>query len=90
MNNMSLSFMSRISDESIIYLANCYTSSQIALIAGLPQSEVVGLKIKQVEFGLNVNEEIIRNSDNLISIGKLIQSGTEVNKEITLNKNDFY
>ena len=65
-------------------IANWMTSRELALMAGLPQKEVIGLRLKEeVEFGLNVPSEKKRKksgndnerTEGEIDLGKLVKSG---------------
>lgn len=63
-----------------LYYGNWLSADQLSIMAGVPQKEVIGLKLrKEVEFGLNAvrHEE---KSDNL-PFGKLVQCG-RVQKDI--------
>lgn len=69
-------------------LGNWITTNELALIAGMPQKDVVGLELKEeVEFGLNIAEDSL-TSDS-IKLGRLIQSGNEINKTVLLNKRNL-
>lgn len=60
-------------DRSFV-IGNWITTNELAMIAGLPQKEVVGLALREeVEFGLNHQVEI--EDDNKILLGDLVQSG---------------
>lgn len=69
-----------------IHLGNWITTNELAMIAGLPQKDVVGLGLREeVEFGLNLPQEIRR--ENRISLGKLVQSGNVIDKiDVFLDK----
>lgn len=62
------------------YIGNWITTNEMSIVTGLPQKEVVGLKLKEeVEFGLNPPNEMI-NDDNKIELGRLVQSGNIIDK----------
>ncbi|MCR5587291.1 MAG: hypothetical protein K6F77_07155 [Lachnospiraceae bacterium] len=69
-------------------LGNWITTNELALIAGLPQKEVVGLSLKEeVEFGLNYKgvEEEYRTE-----LGSIVQSGNVLeNNPVFLDSRDF-
>ena len=67
------------------------SSAELATMAGVPQKEVVGMKLKEeVEFGLNVAEaKKDEKEDDLITIGKLIQSGVERTIPVKFSKKDM-
>ena len=69
----------------------CWMSSaELATMAGIPQKEIVGMKLKEeVEFGLNVEADKTVADNDLITIGKLIQSGSERNIPVTFKKADM-
>lgn len=70
-------------------LGNWITTNELAMIAGLPQKEVVGLALKEeVEFGLNFENSI--KSENKINIGNLVKSGNVIeNIEVYLDKTNL-
>ena len=70
------------------FLGNWLSVKELSLITCLPQKEVVGLKLKeQVEFGLNFISDI--SEEDVIELGKLIQSGQELNTSVKINKKDL-
>lgn len=70
------------------FLGNWLSVRELSLITCLPQKEVVGLKLKeQVEFGLNYIADIPEEEE--IELGKLIQSGQELNTTVKINKKDL-
>jgi len=78
----------------VLYSGNWMSVRELALMAGLPQKEVVGLRLKEeVEFGLNVPEPKDRDgkplsATELVSLGTLIKSGNECkNSVVNLAKN---
>ncbi len=57
-------------------LSNWISTNELALIAGLPQREVIGMQLKeQVEFGLNYEKP---EKEDCIDLGHLLQDGVEV------------
>lgn len=73
--NVSRSALSQYmkKDKSFV-IGNWITTNELAMIAGLPQKEVVGLALREeVEFGLNHQVEI--TDENKILLGDLVQSG---------------
>lgn len=57
-------------------LSNWISTNELALIAGLPQREVIGMKLReQVEFGLNYEKP---EKEDCIDLGNLLQDGVEV------------
>ena len=71
----------------VLYSGNWMSVRELALMASLPQKEVVGLRLKEeVEFGLNVPEPKDNNGkpkvladDEQVELGSLVKSGTECN-----------
>ena len=71
--------------DPVLYSGNWMSVRELALMAGLPQKEVVGLRLKEeVEFGLNVPEEkgkdgkpIRRKAEDVVELGALVKSGNE-------------
>lgn len=69
-------------------LGNWITTNELAMIAGLPQKDVAGLALREeVEFGLNVAEEIEKESR--IALGNMVQSGSLIKKEVFLDKRNL-
>ena len=59
-------------------IGNWITTNELAMIAGLPQKDVVGLALKEeVEFGLNFKGDI--KVEDKIDLGGLVQSGNVIN-----------
>lgn len=57
-------------------LSNWISTNELALIAGLPQREVIGMRLReQVEFGLNYDKP---EKEDCINLGSLLQDGAEV------------
>jgi hypothetical protein len=68
--------------QCCFYLGNWMSAKELAVMAGIPQKEVVGLQLKEeVEFGLNVHNESKEGRE--INLGKLVFSGNI--KEIPVN-----
>lgn len=81
----TLLLRARLNDKNIIDYGNWYSANELSLIAGLPKKEVVGLSLKEeVEFGLNVTTN---NNEEKIDLGKLVQSGNELEIDVSLEKN---
>lgn len=60
------------------YCGNWMAADQLSILAGMPQKEVIGLKLREeVEFGLNV-EQRQEAEDDWIPLGNLVQSGVEL------------
>lgn len=69
--------------DTVLYSGNWMSVRELALMAGLPQKEVIGLRLKEeVEFGLNVPETkgkdgkpvALKNEDQ-VELGALVKSG---------------
>lgn len=73
--NVSRSALSQcMKDDKSFVIGNWITTNELAMIAGLPQKEVVGLALREeVEFGLNHQVDI--SDENKILLGNLVQSG---------------
>ena len=73
--------------KQVLYSGNWMSVRELALMASLPQKEVVGLRLKEeVEFGLNVPDKtdkdgkpIVLKDDEQVELGSLVKSGTECN-----------
>ena len=73
--------------KPVLYSGNWMSVRELALMASLPQKEVVGLRLKEeVEFGLNVPDKadkdgkpIALKDDEQVELGSLVKSGTECN-----------
>ncbi len=76
-----------IEEDKSAYLGNWITTNELGVIAGLPQKEVVGMRLrKEVEFGLNPIFDI--SDENKIELGNLVQSGNELKNNIVyMDKN---
>lgn len=70
-------------------LGNWITTNELAMIAGLPQKDVVGLGLREeVEFGLNFNTDI--PEEDIIDLGCLVQSGNLLeNIKVPLDKKNL-
>ncbi len=69
-------------------IGNWLTTNELAMVAGLPKKDVVGLELKEeVEFGLNFKSDI--SDKNKMEIGKLIQSGNIIDKDVFLDKDNL-
>lgn len=73
-------------NDRTFVIGNWITTNELAMIAGLPQKEVVGLALREeVEFGLNYDAEI--KEENKIFLGNLVQSGNILESSpVYLNK----
>ena len=57
-------------------LCNWLTTNELSMLAGLPQKEVIGMRLREeVEFGLNYQKP---EEKNCIYLGNLVQNGNEV------------
>lgn len=66
--------MCQFIDNGVVRIGNWISTNELALIAGLPKREVIGLKLREeVEFGLNISNE--GDSKSMIELGHLVQSG---------------
>ena len=62
--------------EEVLYAGNWMSVRELAQMAGLPQKEVVGLRLKEeVEFGLNV-PLCPENAKTSVNLGTLVKSGS--------------
>lgn len=80
--------LSRHEKNKLAYCGSWLSANELGLLAGLPQKEVVGLRLREeVEFGLNVEKV---PAEYALELGHLVQSG-EVKKNISvcLDKRDF-
>lgn len=79
---------SRLEKGGASYCGSWFSSNELGLLAGLPQKEVIGLRLREeVEFGLNVEPV---PEEFAIKLGHLVQSG-EIKKNIpvSLDKRDL-
>jgi len=64
--------------QKVLYSGNWMSVRELALMAGLPQKEVIGLRLKkEVEFGLNILEDKNQSESTQINLGNLVKSGIE-------------
>lgn len=87
---ISRSALSQFVGNGSSFLAgNWITTNELAMIAGLPQKEVAGLGLKEeVEFGLNFDNDV--KEENRINLGKLVQSGNEIDQiDVFLDKENL-
>lgn len=72
-----------------VNLGNWISTKELSLVAGLPQKEIVGLRLREeVEFGLNFQKPQI--NANSIHIGHLVQSGNVLKDiDVFLNKENL-
>jgi hypothetical protein len=81
------------------YLGNWISVKELAVLAGIPQKEVVGLRLKEeVEFGLNVpwEENASQNSrrkedisEENIYLGNLVMSGNTTKLSVIISLSEF-
>ena len=76
--------------DQVLYSGNWMSVRELALMAGLPQKEVVGLRLKEeVEFGLNVPKGTT-GADDDVRLGALVKSGNVCRKsEIRLGSDQL-
>lgn len=87
-NNYHRSVISQVTNDNKIIFGNWISTNELSLIAGLPQKEIVGLKLKEeVEFGLNFTNNI--KNENKINLGKIIQSGRVIDIDVCLDKENL-
>lgn len=85
---MPRSVISQYMTENKLRFGNWVSTNELSLIAGLPQKEIVGLSLKEeVDFGLNYKHNI--KEENKINLGKLIQSGNELDIDVYLDKENL-
>ncbi|MDQ7016477.1 MAG: hypothetical protein Q9N68_08900, partial [Gammaproteobacteria bacterium] len=66
--------------------AHWMSSSELSVIMGLPQKEVVGLALKEeVEFGLNIKKQNLKQENKLL-LGHLVHSGGALNIKVHIDK----
>ncbi|MBR1645551.1 MAG: DUF87 domain-containing protein [Selenomonadaceae bacterium] len=70
------------------YCGSWLSANELGLLAGLPQKEVIGLRLREeVEFGLNVKRV---PKEFAVELGHLVQSGeVKENIPVCLDKRDF-
>ena len=68
------------------YIGSWITTNELSIISGLPQKEIIGLRLKEeVEFGLNPRTDI--PEEDRIELGSLVQSGNVTRyKKVFLDK----
>ena len=83
------SVLSQYAGHNYVYCGNWFSTDELSIITGLPQKEIIGLPLREeVEFGLNIIDFPL--NDSRIELGKLIQSGQEIeNMSVTINKKDL-
>lgn len=80
--------LSQYATAEKIFLGNWLSVNELAIIAGIPQKEVVGLTLREeVEFGLNYKNDISENES--IHLGKLVQSGKILDLPVFLDKKEL-
>lgn len=83
-----LTALSKLAVNDYLYRGSWLSSDELGLIAGFPQKEVSGLKLrKEVDFGLNV--EPVTNTEDQLVLGNLVESGAEKKSNVYLNKKDL-
>lgn len=80
--------LSRWEKKKISYGGSWFSANELALLTGLPQKEVIGLRLREeVEFGLNVEPV---PEDAAIPLGYLVQSGEGKRyMPVCLNRHDL-
>lgn len=69
------------------YAGNWMSSVELGMMAGIPQKEVVGLRLREeVEFGLNVVNHAEHES---ITLGNLVQGGIATEIPVSLDTDEF-
>lgn len=64
------------------------STKELSVMAGLPQKEIVGLRLKEeVEFGLNTKTSI-KNSNKLL-LGSLVKSGNILDIDVNIDKENL-
>lgn len=76
--------------EEVLYAGNWMSVRELAQMAGLPQKEVVGLRLKEeVEFGLNV-PQVAESAKTSVNLGTLVKSGSLAKGcDVVLDGNQF-
>ena len=68
-------------NEKVLYLGNWMSVRELAIMAGLPQKEVIGMRLKEeVEFGLNIPKKDDGKQEgqfDQFELGTLVKSGNE-------------
>ena len=80
--------LSRHERKNLSYCGSWLSAKELGLLAGLPQKEVIGLRLREeVEFGLNVEPV---PDEHALELGHLVQSGeVKENIPVCLDKRDF-
>ena len=79
--------LSRCQTETLAWGGSWISSDELGLLAGLPQKEVIGLKLREeVEFGLNVSPV---PEPQRIELGQLVQCGDVKQIPVYLNRNNL-
>ncbi len=80
--------LSRHERKNLSYCGSWLSAKELGLLAGLPQKEVIGLRLREeVEFGLNVEPV---PAEHALELGHLVQSGeVKENIPVCLDKRDF-
>lgn len=80
------SFLSQDVSEQSFTLSNWISTNELSMIAGLPQKEVIGMRLRElVEFGLNYQQPLEKDQ---IYMGNLVQDGNElITAPVSLDKN---
>jgi len=74
-------------DIADFYAGNWMSSVELGMMAGIPQKEVVGLRLREeVEFGLNV---VNHAEQKPITLGNLVQGGIATEIPVSLDKDEF-
>lgn len=75
-----------IRQDDFGYIGNWITTNELSIISGLPQKEIIGMRLKEeVEFGLNPRADIA--VEHQIELGHLVQSGNVTEyKKVFLDK----
>lgn len=70
------------------YFGNWYTVRELSMVSGLPQKEILGLKLREeVEFGLNYKDV---PQEYRLELGHLVRCGTELkNIKVSLDIRDL-
>ncbi|ORU00830.1 putative ATP-binding protein [Anaerovibrio sp. JC8] len=81
--------LSQYTTNQKAFLANWFSTGELAILAGLPQKETVGLSLREeVEFGLNYKDNI--NECDKLHLGSLVQSGRVLdNIQINLDRGEL-
>ena len=70
-----------------MFAGNWMSTGELSILAGIPQKEVIGLKLKEeVEFGLNIDANADRET---ITIGKLVRSGEPIDMPVSFPRDQL-